>query len=50
MLSSLRPGLWHKAKKVVLAAGQTEVKVSVNNPMTQCCKAALPVISLVVDN
>ena len=24
----LRPGLWHKAKKVTLCAGQTEARVS----------------------
>ncbi|XP_074655636.1 E3 ubiquitin-protein ligase UBR4-like [Tubulanus polymorphus] len=31
-----RPGLWHKAKKVTLSAGQTEVKVEFPLPITAC--------------
>lgn len=31
-----RPGVWHKAKKVVLSAGQTEVKVDFPLPIVAC--------------
>ncbi len=31
-----RPGLWNKAKKVVLTAGQTEVKVDFPLPIVAC--------------
>ena len=31
-----RPGMWHKAKKVVLTTGQTEVKVEFPLPIVAC--------------
>jgi E3 ubiquitin-protein ligase UBR4 len=31
-----RPGLWHKAKKVVLTAGQAEVKIEFPLPIVAC--------------
>ena len=34
--SVCRPGVWHKAKKVVLSTGQTEVKVDFPLPIVAC--------------
>ena len=31
-----RPGLWHRAKKMVLSAGQTEVKIEFPLPIVAC--------------
>ena len=37
MLScSCRPGLWHKAKRIVLTQGQTELKVDLPLPIVAC--------------
>jgi len=35
-LSHGRPGLWHRAKKMVLSAGQTEVKIDFPLPIVAC--------------
>jgi len=35
-LLDCRPGLWHRAKKMVLSAGQTEVKIDFPLPIVAC--------------
>jgi len=36
MMILSRPGLWHKAKKVILSPAQTEVKVDLPLPIVAC--------------